>query len=88
MDMTRGVYTGLKIPQKAKSTIIIANWESAMNPPEVFRLDLNSKTQQPLTSFNQERVAQIDWQPLRHFWFTSKAGKRVHNMVALPPDLR
>jgi dipeptidyl aminopeptidase/acylaminoacyl peptidase len=85
-DMTRGVYTGLKIPQKASSTILIANWESAMNPPEVFRLDLKSKTQQPLTSFNAERVAQIDWQPLRHFWFTSKAGRRIHNMVALPPN--
>jgi dipeptidyl aminopeptidase/acylaminoacyl peptidase len=86
LDMTRGVYTGLKIPQKASSTILIANWESAMNPPEVFRLDLKSKTQQPLTTFNSERVAQIDWQPLRHFWFTSKAGKRIHNMVALPPN--
>jgi dipeptidyl aminopeptidase/acylaminoacyl peptidase len=86
LDMTRGVYTNLKIPQKASSTILIANWESAMNPPEVFRLDLSSKTQQPLTSFNADRVAQIDWQPLRHFWFTSKAGKRIHNMVALPPN--
>jgi dipeptidyl aminopeptidase/acylaminoacyl peptidase len=84
-DMTRGVYTGLKIPQRASSTILIANWESAMNPPEIFRLDLKSKTQQPLTSFNSERVAQIDWQPLRHFWFTSRAGKRIHNMLALPP---
>jgi dipeptidyl aminopeptidase/acylaminoacyl peptidase len=86
MDMTRGVYTGMKIPQKASSTIIFANWESAMNPPEVFRLDLKSKTQQPLTTFNAERVAKVDWQPLRHFWFTSKAGKRIHNMVALPPN--
>jgi dipeptidyl aminopeptidase/acylaminoacyl peptidase len=86
MDMTRGVYTGLKIPQRAPSAIVFANWESAMNPPEVFRLDLKEKTQQPLTAFNAERVAQIDWQPLRHFWFTSKAGKRIHNMVALPPN--
>jgi dipeptidyl aminopeptidase/acylaminoacyl peptidase len=85
LEMTRGVYTNLKIPQKASSTILIANWESAMNPPEIFRLDLNSKTQQPLTNFNVERVAQIDWQPVRHFWFTSRAGKRIHNMVALPP---
>ena len=85
LDMTRGVYTNLRIPQKASSTILIANWESAMNPPEVFRLDLNSKTQQPLTNFNADRVAQIDWQPVRHFWFTSKAGKRIHSMVALPP---
>lgn len=86
MDMTRGVYTGLKIPSKAASTIVIANWESAMNPPEVFRLDLKSQTQQPLTAFNADRVAQIDWQPLRHFWITSAAGKRVHSMVALPPN--
>jgi dipeptidyl aminopeptidase/acylaminoacyl peptidase len=35
--------------------------------------------------FNADKVAQIDWQPLRHFWFTSRAGKRIHNMVALPP---
>ena len=86
MDMMRGVYTNLRIPAKASSTILIANWESAINPPELFRLDLESKTQQPLTSFNAEQVAKIDWQPLRHFWFTSKAGKRIHNMVALPPN--
>jgi dipeptidyl aminopeptidase/acylaminoacyl peptidase len=86
MDMTRGVYTNLRIPAKASSTILIANWESAINPPEVFRLDLESKTQQPLTTFNAEQVAKIDWRPLRHFWFTSKAGKRIHNMIALPPN--
>ena len=86
MDMTRGVYTNLKIPAKASSTIPVVNWESATNPPEVFRLDLNSKTQQPLTSFNAEQLAKIDWQPLRHFWFTSKAGKRIHNMIALPAN--
>ena len=86
MDMTRGVYTNLRIPAKASSTILIANWESAINPPELFRLDLESKTQQPLTSFNAEQIAKIDWLPLRHFWFTSKAGKRIHNMLALPPN--
>jgi dipeptidyl aminopeptidase/acylaminoacyl peptidase len=85
MDMTRGVYTNLRIPRKAASTIVIASWESAMNPPEIFRLDLNDKTQKPLTTFNADKVAQIDWQPLRHFWFTSRAGKRIHNMIALPP---
>lgn len=86
MDLTRGAYTNLRIPAKAASTILIASWESAVNPPEIFRLDLASKTQQPITSFNAEPVAKIDWQPVRHFWFTSKAGKRIHNMVALPPN--
>jgi dipeptidyl aminopeptidase/acylaminoacyl peptidase len=86
MDMTRGVYTGLKIPTQAPATIIIANWESAMNPPEVVRLDLKSKTHALLTNLNEDRVAKIDWQPVRHFWFTSKTGKRIHNMIALPPN--
>jgi dipeptidyl aminopeptidase/acylaminoacyl peptidase len=85
-ETTRGVVTNLRIPSRTSSTILIANWESAINPPEIFRLDLNSKTHQPLTSFNAEQTAKIDWQPLRHFWFTSKAGKRIHNMIALPPN--
>jgi dipeptidyl aminopeptidase/acylaminoacyl peptidase len=86
MDMMRGVYTNLRIPSKAPATLLFANWESATNPPELFRLDLTSKTQQPLTSFNADQVAKVDWQPLRHFWFTSKAGKRIHSMIALPPN--
>ena len=86
MDMTRGVYTNLRIPAKATSTILIANWESATNPPEIFRLNLDTKTQEPLTSFNADAVTKIDWHPLRHFWFTSKAGKRIHNLIALPPN--
>jgi len=84
--MIRGVITNLKIPAKARTNTLVANWESATNPPEIFRLDLSSGTQQPLTSFNADQVAKIDWQPLRHFWFTSKAGKRIHNMIALPPN--
>jgi dipeptidyl aminopeptidase/acylaminoacyl peptidase len=86
MDMTAGVYTNLAIPRKAAQTVILANWESAINPAEVVRLDVNAKTQKRLTEFNVERAASIDWLPLRHFWFTSKAGKRIHNMIALPPD--
>lgn len=86
MDTTRGVLTNLRIPVNASSAILIANWESAINPPEVFRLEPNSNTQRPLTSFNADQLARIDWLPLRHFWFTSKAGKRIHNMIALPPN--
>ncbi len=82
----RGVYTNLRIPAKASSPILIASWESAINPPEIFRLHLSSSTQQPLTTFNEEQIAKIDWLPVRHFWFASKAGKRIHNMIALPPN--
>jgi dipeptidyl aminopeptidase/acylaminoacyl peptidase len=82
----RGVYTNLKIPAKASSTVLIASWESATNPPEIFRIDLRSQTHVPLTTFNEAEVAKVDWLPVRHFWFTSKAGKRIHNLIALPPN--
>ncbi|HYE66557.1 MAG TPA: S9 family peptidase [Pyrinomonadaceae bacterium] len=86
IEMTQGVYTNLSIPEKADSTIILANWESAVSPAEVVRIEPKAKRHQPLTEFNRERAAAIDWQPLRHFWFTSKAGKKIHSMIALPPS--
>jgi dipeptidyl aminopeptidase/acylaminoacyl peptidase len=84
-DLSLGVFTNLAIPKKAASTIILANWESAVNPAEVVGIDPSSGRHTALTDFNGGRVAAIDWQPLRHFWFTSRAGKKIHNMIALPP---
>ncbi len=82
--VTSGVYTNLAIPPSAPTTILLANWESAVSPAEVVRIEL-SGGHKALTEFNAERVAQLDWQPLRHFWFTSRRGKPIHSMLALPP---
>jgi dipeptidyl aminopeptidase/acylaminoacyl peptidase len=84
--MDRGVYTNLAIPAKASRTVLLANWESAVNPGELFRIDPGQQERVPLTSFNRERAAAIDWQPLEHFWFTSKDGRQIHSMLALPPE--
>ncbi len=86
VDVTSGVYTNLAIPNKTSSPQLFANWESATNPAEIVRVDLGAKTHRPLTDFNAERIAQIDWHPLRHFSFTSRRGKQIHSMIALPPD--
>ncbi|HKX33524.1 MAG TPA: S9 family peptidase [Blastocatellia bacterium] len=86
IDSAQGVFTNLAIPGKASSTLLFANWESAVNPAEVVRLDLNDKAPVALTDFNKERAAQIDWQPVRHFWFTGKRGQKIHNLLALPPN--
>jgi dipeptidyl aminopeptidase/acylaminoacyl peptidase len=82
----RGVYANLAAAPKAASVTLFANWESAVNPAEVVRVDLAAKKHQPLSDFNADRAAAIDWQPLRHFTFTSKRGKQIHSMVALPPN--
>jgi dipeptidyl aminopeptidase/acylaminoacyl peptidase len=64
---------------------LVARYESAVRPPEVVRIDAVSGQRTPLTSFNVERAAAIDWEPLQEFWFTSSRGRRIHNLVALPP---
>jgi dipeptidyl aminopeptidase/acylaminoacyl peptidase len=85
MDMTTGACTNLAAAEKAPAAMPVANWESALNPPEVIRVNPVTGKHTFLTEFNREAAAQIDWQPLRHFWFTSRRGKRIHNMIALPP---
>lgn len=85
-DMKEGVYTNLKIPSRASTAQLIANWESAINPNEVVSIDPKTGTHRRLTEINVARAAQIDWLPLKHFWVTTKAGNKVHSMVALPPN--
>ncbi len=85
LEMSQGVYTGLSSAVKAASPVLLALWESSVNPPEVVRIDAASKRHSPLTEFNATAAAQIDWQPPLHFWFTSARGKQIHNMLVRPP---
>jgi dipeptidyl aminopeptidase/acylaminoacyl peptidase len=87
-DMARGVYSSLAIAQggpRAGAPIIVANYESATQPPEVVRIDLARRGHTPLTAFNAERVKGLDLDPVKHFWFTSRQGRRIHNMLVTPP---
>jgi dipeptidyl aminopeptidase/acylaminoacyl peptidase len=83
VDLNSGVYTNLAGASGAP--ILLANWGSAVSPAEIVRIDVASRSHEALSRFNRERVAAIDWLPLREFWFNSKAGKRIHNLIALPP---
>ncbi len=82
--VSSGAYTNLAIPGKAASLLLVANWESAVNPAELVRIDPATGRHVRLTDFNAERAAEIDWQPVRHFWFTAKNGKKIHSLIALP----
>lgn len=85
VDLTSGVYTNLASATSAGAPMLLANWGSAVSPAEVVRIDLSARGHEPLSRFNRDRVAAIDWQPLREFWLTSKGGKKIHNLIALPP---
>src|SRR5262249_41386626 len=80
-EINSGVYTSL---QGAKQTLV-SLWSSAISPAEIVRIDPESHAHKRLTEFNVAQAAELDWLPLRHFTFTSKRGKTIHNMVALPP---
>lgn len=80
-----GSFAGLEVAASADATVVVANWGSAVSPAEVTRVDGATGARRALSSFNAERAAAIDWLPLRAFWFESKRGARIHNLVALPP---
>lgn len=77
----RGVYTNLSVAGPA----LIALWGSSIDPAEVVRIDPAARTHRHLTAFDTGAARAIDWQPPQHFWFTSKRGRRIHNMIVLPP---
>ncbi|HSW50056.1 MAG TPA: S9 family peptidase, partial [Bryobacteraceae bacterium] len=85
LEMKQGVYTGLAIAERSPSPVLVANYESAVEPPEIVRIDVAAKGHKTLTGLNTEAAARIDWQAPRHFWFTSSRGKQIHNMIVLPP---
>ena len=86
LDAAQGVYTSLDIAPRAAAPLLVANWESAVNPIEIVRIDPARKKREFLTSFNTAKAASIDWLPLRDFWFTGRDGRRIHSFVALPPS--
>jgi dipeptidyl aminopeptidase/acylaminoacyl peptidase len=86
-DSPQGAFASLRIPAKASAPMLFASWESAVNPAEIVRIDpARPPARTFLTSFNTEKARSIDWLPLREFWFTGRDGRRIHNLVALPPN--
>lgn len=81
-----GVLSGLQIGGDEAFPVIVANWESAVSPPETTRIDAATGARHALSAFSRERVAAIDWQPLQEFRFRSRRGRTVHSLMALPPD--
>ncbi len=80
-----GGYSGLQVAGAGDAPVIVADWGSAVSPAEVTRVETADGSRRALSAFNAERAAAIDWMPVQDFWFTSKRGRRIHNLVALPP---
>ncbi|MCU0246084.1 MAG: S9 family peptidase [Bryobacter sp.] len=81
-DLKRGNYAGLS----AGGATLAALYDSAVSPGEVVRIDAAAGKHTPLTSLNTAAAADLDWQLLREFWFTSSKGRRVHSFVVVPQN--
>ncbi|HYC62885.1 MAG TPA: S9 family peptidase [Thermoanaerobaculia bacterium] len=96
----RGVYTGLRAADDAPvliaqwgssidpAEIVRIDIGGASAPEMTSRNTARTRVTQPshrnLTSFNVEQARTIDWAPPEHFWFTSKRGRKIHNMIVKP----
>lgn len=84
LDQDRGAYSNLEFAENAP--VLVGQWGSSVDPAEVVRIDPAAKTHRNLTEVNVELAKTIDWQPPQHFWFTSKRGRKIHNMIVLPAN--
>jgi dipeptidyl aminopeptidase/acylaminoacyl peptidase len=80
-----GGYTALVIPQKAAKPALLASYGSSVSPLEIVRIDPATRRHASLTHFDTAVAATLDWQPPRHFYFTSARGRNIHSMIVLPP---
>lgn len=83
--LTTGTISAFDVGGPAGAPVIAGIWESAVNPPEVVRIDAANGQRTLLSHFNVERASRIDWQPVREFDFRSSRGKRIHSMLVVPP---
>ena len=84
-EMKAGMYSNLVGADQASSPLLIGSYESAVSPAEIVRIDPQGGGHRALTRFSTDKVAALDMAPVEHFWFDSKRGARIHNMIVRPP---
>ncbi len=66
--------------------MFVGQWGSSVDFPEVVRIDPATRKHRNLTEFTVEVARSIDWSPPQHFWFTSKRGRKIHNLLITPAN--
>jgi dipeptidyl aminopeptidase/acylaminoacyl peptidase len=84
-QLAAGTYSRFAIGGSGSKPVMAATWASAVNPPELGRIDPATGRWAAISMFNKERAAAIDWLPAEEFWFTSSRGKQIHNLLVKPP---
>jgi dipeptidyl aminopeptidase/acylaminoacyl peptidase len=66
-------------------TRLIFKQQSVQQPAELFVLDLQTRTPRQLTFLNQDRLDQLELNPVEDFKFESFDGKTAHGLMVKPP---
>lgn len=82
---SRGVYAGLDAARRGTTGHLVARYEDSAHPAEIVRIDPRTGKHTPLTTFNRDRVRDLDWPPFEEMWITSSRGRRIHSWIAFPP---
>ena len=83
-EQTVGVYSNLAMSSNPGQPTLVANFEAAGQFSEVVRVDLEEGRHEKLTGFTTEKTADLDLQPVEHFWFESEEGLQIHNLLVRP----
>jgi dipeptidyl aminopeptidase/acylaminoacyl peptidase len=83
-EQDRGVYGSLSISANADNPVLLASYQEATQYSEVVRVEVSSGGHEALTSFTAPLLAELDLQPVEHFWFESEEGRQIHNMIVRP----
>ena len=79
-----GMYSSLSMGG-TRAPVLIAQYQSATEPPEIVRLNANGRDFTRLSSLATAKAATLDLPAVENFWFTNQRGQRIHNMIVRPP---
>ncbi len=70
---------------QAEKGVIVGRAIASTDPGQIVRFDPATKSVRVLTSFNEDRLAQLLLPKPEHFWFAAKNGKQIHSIILPPP---
>jgi len=81
--LDNGYNTSLRMTPNGSKLIFLR--QRINMPAEIFSMDTNGRNLRQLTRINEELIAQLEMNPVEHFWFDGAANTRVHGMLLKPP---
>jgi dipeptidyl aminopeptidase/acylaminoacyl peptidase len=80
----KGYNHTLRISPDGRTVVFIK--EAINRPAEVHRMNVDGTGIRQLTTMNDERVGQLEMNPLEDFWFDGAGGTKIHGWIVKPPN--